>query len=151
FGHPSQFPQLFADFGLDPFVYWRGNGIELDTLSPLYRWCAPDGSAVRAWHLGDGYFGAAALDADDVDTTVERLVPVVERLGAGGTRPVLLMNGFDHLPADEHTSAVVDALAQRLDRGVTRGVLDDARAALPEVDALPEFHGELVGGRITNL
>ena len=24
FGHPAQFPQLFAGFGLGPFVYWRG-------------------------------------------------------------------------------------------------------------------------------
>lgn len=23
FGHPSQFPQLFAGFGLDGFTYWR--------------------------------------------------------------------------------------------------------------------------------
>ena len=43
FGHPAQFPQLFAGFGLDPFVYWRGNGAELDALGPLYRWRAPDG------------------------------------------------------------------------------------------------------------
>ena len=24
FGHPAQLPQLFAGFGLGPFVYWRG-------------------------------------------------------------------------------------------------------------------------------
>jgi mannosylglycerate hydrolase len=36
FGHPAQFPQLFTGFGLDPFVYWRGNGTEIDTLAPLY-------------------------------------------------------------------------------------------------------------------
>ena len=65
FGHPAQFPQLFAGFGLDPFIYWRGNGNELDTLGPNYRWVAPDGSAVRAWQLGEGYFSAGALDADD--------------------------------------------------------------------------------------
>ena len=35
FGHPAQFPQLFAGFGLDPFVYWRGNGTEIDALAPL--------------------------------------------------------------------------------------------------------------------
>ena len=29
FGHPAQFPQIFAGFGLDGFVYWRGNGDEL--------------------------------------------------------------------------------------------------------------------------
>ena len=74
FGHPAQLPQLFAGFGLDPFVYWRGNGNELDTLGPLYTWRAPDGSAVRAWHLSEGYFGAGGLDADgDAARTAARV------------------------------------------------------------------------------
>ena len=34
FGHPAQLPQLFAGFGLGPFVYWRGNGDEIDALGP---------------------------------------------------------------------------------------------------------------------
>ena len=37
FGHPAQFPQLFAGFGLGPMVYWRGNGDELDRLGPIYQ------------------------------------------------------------------------------------------------------------------
>ena len=88
FGHPAQLPQLLAGFGLDPFVYWRGNGAELDTLGPLYVWRAPDGSSVRAWHLPEGYFGAAGLDADDdLAATVARLRPVIDRIvAAGGTR-----------------------------------------------------------------
>src|SRR5215207_9022933 len=32
FGHPAQLPQLFAGFGLAPFVYWRGNADEIDRL-----------------------------------------------------------------------------------------------------------------------
>src|SRR3954468_6894588 len=83
FGHPAQFPQLFAGFGLDPFIYWRGNGNELDRLGPLYRWTAPDGSSVRAGQLPEGYFAAAGLDADDdIDGTVARLRAVVDRLVA---------------------------------------------------------------------
>ena len=30
FGHPAQLPQILAGFGLDTFVYWRGNGSEID-------------------------------------------------------------------------------------------------------------------------
>ncbi|HET9063456.1 MAG TPA: alpha-mannosidase, partial [Candidatus Binatia bacterium] len=44
FGHPAQLPQLFAGFGLAPFVYWRGNGNEIDRLGEHWRWLAPDGS-----------------------------------------------------------------------------------------------------------
>src|SRR5262249_49895270 len=43
FGHPAQMPQVFAGFGLGVFVYWRGNGDELDRLGEAYRWIAPDG------------------------------------------------------------------------------------------------------------
>ena len=75
FGHPAQFPQLFAGFGLDGFVYWRGNGNEIDRLPASYRWVGADGTSIRAHHLGRGYFGAAFLPVD-VDAAVERLVRV---------------------------------------------------------------------------
>src|SRR5207247_7242028 len=64
FGHPAQFPQLFAGFGLEPFVYWRGNGDEIDDLGTTWRWVAPDGTAVLAHHLAQGYFAAACLPGD---------------------------------------------------------------------------------------
>jgi alpha-mannosidase len=146
FGHPAQMPQLLAGFGLDPFVYWRGNGAELDTLGPQYRWVAPDGSAVRAWHLPEGYFGAGGLDADnDLPATVGRLRVVIDRMVAAGAEPVLLMNGFDHLPADTSTADVAALL------GATRMLLDDAAARLPAAATLAEWSGPLVGARITNL
>jgi mannosylglycerate hydrolase len=146
FGHPAQFPQLLGGFGLDPFVYWRGNGAELDTLGPLYMWRAPDGTSVRAWQLPEGYFAAAGLDADaDVDATVARLRSLIDRLVDAGAEPVLLMNGFDHLPADTSTGPVADRL------GARRVLLDDAAARLPEPATLAEWSGALVGARTTNL
>jgi hypothetical protein len=146
FGHPAQFPQLFAGFGLDPFVYWRGNGSEIDALAPCYAWRAPDGSMLRAFYLAEGYFGAGGLDADgDVAATVARLKPVVDKLAGNGTGPVLLMNGFDHLPPDTTTAAVADAI------GARRVLLDALPATLPSVDALEVFEGALDGARIANL
>lgn len=146
FGHPAQFPQLLAGFGLDPFVYWRGNGAELDPLGSLYVWRAPDGSTVRAWHLPEGYFAAAGLDADgDLAATVGRLRPVIDRIAAAGAGPVLLMNGFDHLPADTSTANVAALL------GAQRVLFDDAAARLPESAGLTEWSGALVGARTANL
>ncbi|HUI48285.1 MAG TPA: glycosyl hydrolase-related protein [Acidimicrobiia bacterium] len=146
FGHPAQFPQLFAGFGLDPFVYWRGNGTELDSLGPMYCWCSPDGSRVRAWQLPEGYFSAGALDADgDLAATVARARIVIDRILAAGGNPVLLMNGFDHLPADTSTAKVAALL------GAERVLLDEAASRLPPSDTLQEWSGALVGGRTTNL
>jgi mannosylglycerate hydrolase len=145
FGHPAQFPQLFAGFGLEPFVYWRGNTAAADAVTPFYRWRAPDGSELPAWYLAEGYFGAGALDADgDASTTADRLAPVIERLAAAGG-PVLLMNGFDHLPPDATTAAVASKV------GAERALLDEAVRASRPADGLAVYAGALDGARNTNL
>lgn len=149
FGHPAQFPQLFAGFGLGPMVYWRGNGDELDRVAPVYRWCAPDGSVVLAYHLGRGYFAAAVLPRD-TDAAVDGLLGVLERLGPIARAPALLMNGIDHMLPDDHTGAIADALAARTGLVVERGLLDDLVDAVDPADR-PEFRGELLGARTANL
>ena len=149
FGHPAQFPQLFAGFGLGPFVYWRGNGDEIDGLGTVYRWAAPDGSSVLAYNLTRGYFAAANLPTDP-DMAAESLAGVLDRLGPVERAPVVLMNGVDHMFPDPHTAAVADALAARTGRAVRRGLLDDLLGATdPEDRAVHE--GELLGGRLANL
>ncbi|HEV2311192.1 MAG TPA: hypothetical protein VGU73_11780, partial [Acidimicrobiia bacterium] len=151
FGHPSQFPQLFAGFGLDGFIYWRGNGDELDRLPPVYRWVAPDGTSVVACHLTKGYFPAANLPAD-VTAAVKRLRGLGEELIAAGADALLLMNGVDHsLPDGNDTQAVAAALEAETGWRVVRGRLEDYTAVLAPVDEANRFAGELTGGRITNL
>jgi len=146
FGHPAQLPQILAGFGLDPFVYWRGNGSELDRLGPQYVWRAPDGSAVRAWQLPEGYFSAGGLDVDgDVAATVARLRVVIDRIVAAGGDPVLLMNGFDHLPPDTSTAHVAALV------GARRVLLDEAATRLADASTLVEWSGDLVGARTSNL
>ncbi len=145
FGHPAQLPQLFAGFGIDTFVYWRGNGSELDRLGPVWRWEAPDGTSVTACHLGEGYFPAAYL-GDDVDAAADRLQTLADKLGG---RTVLLMNGLDHAPPDARTAEVCRALAARTGWEVRRGLLEDYVSRVPEPAAC--FTGELVGGRVANL
>ena len=151
FGHPSQFPQLFAGFGLDGFTYWRGNGDELDRLPPVYRWVSPDGSSVVACHLPQGYFAAATLPAD-VPAAVHRLRRLGEELIGGGARVLLLLNGVDHALPDTNTDAVAAALQAETGWHVVRGRLEDYTAAvLGTVADADCFAGELVGGRMTNL
>ena len=149
FGHPAQLPQLFAGFGLGPFVYWRGNGDEIDALGPVWRWVAPDGSSVVAWHLSDGYFGAAGIDADPTSAP-DRLASAARRQADAGHDPVLLMNGFDHLPPDTTTAEVAAELTTRLGVTVQRVLLDDAASMLDAADR-PCFTGPLLGARIANL
>lgn len=148
FGHPAQLPQILAGFGMDRFVYWRGNGDEIDDLGTRWRWVAPDGSAVLAVLLPDGYFDAACLPADP-DAAVRGLAAVVERRRATDGEVVVLMNGFDHTGPDAHTGAVAARLAERLGVPVSRTLFDDALAALATPAA--SHTGELLGGRLANL
>ena len=150
FGHPSQFPQIFAGFGLDGFVYWRGNGDELDDLPPVYHWVAPDGSSVVACHLTLGYFAAAYLP-DDIPAAVLRLRELGDQMTAAGARQLLFMNGIDHAMPDPHTGAVARALEQDTGWTVTRGRLEDFTARAISSAGDDRFAGELIGGRITNL
>ncbi|HEY7439590.1 MAG TPA: glycosyl hydrolase-related protein [Acidimicrobiia bacterium] len=149
FGHPGQFPQLFAGFGLGPFVYWRGNGNELDELGPIYTWQASDGSEVTAYHLGRGYFAAANLNPD-AERAAKAVEGVLERIGDVPGAPVVLMNGIDHALPDAHTAAVAEAITARTGRRIARGVLDELRDEIDLADRRV-FRGELVGGRIANL
>ncbi len=148
FGHPAQFPQLFAGFGLTTFVYWRGNGNELDDLGPRWLWQAPDGSSVRAFHLTDGYF-AASRPPRDTSAAVDELSTIVRRLRRAGEVPVIVMNGFDHTRPDQTITDLLEPLQQEVGGSVVRGSLDNAVNV--EIDDLPEFEGELVGGRTANL
>lgn len=97
FGHPAQFPQLFAGFGIRAFVYWRGHGNEIDALPAEYDWVAPDGTRLLACHLGKGYFAAATDPRADVEASAARIAGAGKELAAR-TRSgaILLLNGIDH-------------------------------------------------------
>ena len=149
FGHPAQFPQIFSGFGLDAFVFWRGNGNEYDDLPSEYRWLAPDGSHVLACNLGRGYFAAAMLPRD-INAALTRLRELAQALAERASgQSVLLMNGIDHAGPDPHTAQVATALARETGWEVVRGLLDDFVSTIG--DGLQEHHGELVGGRVANL
>jgi mannosylglycerate hydrolase len=148
FGHPAQLPQLFAGFGLAPFVYWRGNGNELDRLGERWRWVAPDGSTVDAFVLLGGYYNAAFVPPEISDAAVQLIEGIRQERGDSAGF-ALLMNGFDHMQPDSHIGAVCDEIARRTGWTVERGLLDDLPRA--DRDALPEYRGDLRGARIANL
>lgn len=149
FGHPARFPQLFAGFGLGPFIYWRGNGNEIDELPAEYLWRAADGSEVAVHHLGEGYFGACGLPEDPIAAAafLQDLAMGLARRSRGDA--VLLMNGIDHAAPDALAGEKLAALQRATGWTVRRGLLEDFAARLP--GDLPRFEGELTGARIANL
>jgi alpha-mannosidase len=149
FGHPAQLPQILAGFGLEPFVYWRGNGNEIDQLPAEYRWEAPDGTSILVHHLSEGYFAAAGLPEDPMSAALflERLATKLGQRTRNGR--VLLMNGIDHALPDPGVTHALEALARVTGWQVERGLLEDfVRGLAAEA---PVFRGALLGGRVANL
>jgi hypothetical protein len=153
FGHPAQFPQLLAGFGLSAFVYWRGHGNEIDRLPPEYDWVAPDGSVVLACHLGKGYFAAATDPRADAESSAARIASAAKELAARTqSGAVLLLNGIDHALPEPKTAAIVEAASQASGFAVERALLEDFVGAVEAAGAArPRFGGELTGARIAHL
>lgn len=149
FGHPAQFPQIFKGFDLKLFVYWRGNGNEIDQLPSLFLWQAPDGSYIRAYHMAEGYFNAASLPAE-TEAAAAYLEQAVRRLAEHDeSDQVLLMNGVDHAPPDSNTGPAAESLARHTGWQVKRALLDHFAADLPAGG--PMYRGEFCGARVANL
>lgn len=150
FGHPAQFPQLFAGFGLDHFVYWRGNADEIAELPAEYAWEAPDGTRVAACHLSESYSNASGLSLDP-HAAAERLRGLVDKLAArSSSGRALILAGTDHQPPQPHSREVCEALSGATGWTARRGLLADFVEGV-EASGLPVFRGELLGGRIANL
>jgi len=153
FGHPAQFPQLLAGFGLSAFVYWRGHGNEIGRLPPEYDWVAPDGSRVLACHLGKGYFAAATDPRADAETSAARVANAAKELAARTkSGAVLLLNGIDHALPEPKTAAIAEAASQASGFSFERALLEDfVRAVEASGAARPRFSGELVGASKAHL
>ncbi len=172
FGQPEAMPTLLRGFGIDAFFFSRGLGSAHGTDDPLsnsppraaFWWAGPDGARVLALYGRDGYFNAAALGhADDYgrfDGASPDAALAVAQIEATADRfrdllpdgaPLLLLNGFDHMPEQAALPALLDAVgAERPDWDLRHTTLADYVDALRETlaaggEALPVVRGDLLG------
>lgn len=147
FGHVGQLPQLFAGFGLQAAVLWRGVGADVDRL--LFAWEAPDGTRLPTVYLLHGYGNAVNLPHDP-DALAARLGAEAASLARHSDGPVLLfMNGSDHESPDPRLPGALEAALARLP-GTTAEIGSLPRyVALARGEArepLPVHRGELRSG-----
>ncbi|MCU1352041.1 MAG: alpha-mannosidase [Acidimicrobiales bacterium] len=148
FGHVAQMPQLLAQFGFSDAVVWRGVPFAVD--AEAFRWVAPDGSAVRAEYLSDGYSNGALLPTDAKDL-VDRIDDFCRNQGPLVGDPVLWMNGTDHLMPQAWLGRVV-AEANEVQSEYHLAVTSlAAHLAGATTEGLPTWTGELRSGARTNL
>ena len=109
FGLIGQMPQIFRQVGINNCVFGRGYDVSKHGSAHL-QWQAPDGSSVTGILLTHWYNNAQRLPRDPI--TLERLWTILcEREAAAGSIPhYLMMNGVDHLEAQEDLPDVLEQL-----------------------------------------
>jgi alpha-mannosidase len=151
FGHPLQLPQILAGFGIDSFIFSRGMGDELDEVGVVFRWRAPDGSAVRAFQQLPSYsnFNVSGADAPArIEYIAEQFGPALQRAGVS---EVLLCDGEDHRRIRRDLPTLCSELEGRLP-GTTFTIARYADyVAAVDPNGLPDYAGELLGSRVQNV
>ncbi|MHA2432385.1 MAG: alpha-mannosidase [Candidatus Thorarchaeota archaeon] len=152
FGHVSQVPQIFSQFGIDSVIFARGTGNEVDELGAEFIWEASDGSEVLAHWLPLSYGNVAGLP-EDVDDAVSIIEQVMEDLKPHSRVDImLLMNGSDHLEAQRHVPEVIKQYNSKRDGKIVMGTLPMFIEKLREKrDNLQKFKGEFRRSKHQNL
>ena len=165
FGHVAQMPQLLRQAGLDSFIYWRGNGDEIDELGLEYTWEAPDGSSVLAIQQAGGYCNAAGLGhreiwhahtrkTVDLQLASQRVGDLLHAIGERANTPIaLLNNGCDHFPPQRDFGRVLSQLqkdhpAVEFRHGPLTDYLADVRRSAFEPK---RFCGEMMSGKLAHI
>lgn len=162
FGHVAQMPQLLRQSKLDSFIYWRGNGDEIDELGLEYSWVAPDGSEVLAVQQSGGYCNAAGLGhreiwhshtrkTVDLDLASKRVGELLQVIGERARSSVaLLNNGCDHFPPQRDFARIMARL--RVDFSDVEFRHSDLSEYLRDVrkcgHQLKSYRGELMSGKL---
>jgi alpha-mannosidase len=116
FGIISQLPQIYNRFGIDTCLFARGYGSTPNKKAELY-WECEDGSRVLAVYMPFWYNNAQRFPADP--DLAYRLLKSIDRnlQTTSSTNNFLLMNGVDHLEAQEDLLPILDELNDRLTDG----------------------------------
>ncbi|HEX7024021.1 MAG TPA: hypothetical protein VF187_04300, partial [Gemmatimonadales bacterium] len=146
FGHPAELPSLAAEFGMSRAVIRRGLGRPGGRDRDLYRWAAPDGRQLLAYHLpASGYDTAIELARAGGDLVAGWAAVRRELVGRAVTDQIAVFLGADHHAMPEDVSGLRRRL-QELEPGHVVRVsgltefFEAVEARKPEAVAL---HGEL--------
>lgn len=120
FGNVSQLPQILNGFGIDTFIFGRGardfeekDGQNVELYNPSeFIWESEDGSKCLATFLSCWYNNAQRFP-EDIEKS-KLLVDINENKfnGYNTSNYILLMNGVDHLEAQDDILPILDELRQ---------------------------------------
>lgn len=116
FGNISQMPQIFREFGIDNSIFGRGYQLVDDEKMEIY-WASPDGSEVLGSLMAFWYNNAQRFPSN-VDDAVAYTEVIKERMAPkSAVHDLLLMNGVDHLEAQEGLGYIIKHVNEKLPDG----------------------------------
>ncbi len=150
FGLISQIPQILRLVGIDNAIFGRGFDPRTHGFS-RFRWTAPDGSAVLAVHMTYWYNNAQRFPEEpgELRLLFARIMERERAVNQDG--PWLLMNGVDHLEAQENLVPILKRLQSdvgdrlHISHSTMPAYVEALRRQLPD-ERLPEMTGELREG-----
>ncbi len=104
FGLCSQLPQILARYGLDTCIFGRGFGRG----DSQFYWKAEDGSKILCEHMFAWYNNAQRFSADPNGALALARMRGNDCAARGKTHNYLMMNGVDHLEAQEDLSEIIE-------------------------------------------
>lgn len=109
FGHSSQMPQIYKQFGIESSFFWRGFS-ELKAEKSDFIWKGIDGSTIFGINLATGYQGAKYLesDIDELKARMDKILKVLDHYSATPQR--LIMNGHDQMPIQKNIHDIIDKI-----------------------------------------
>jgi len=115
FGLISQIPQILNGFSINTAVFGRGYHFDKPGKAE-FSWKAPDGSEVLAVNMPFWYNNAQRFPEDPKHARLmlERINSNLE--ATSSTDKLLLMNGVDHLEAQENLLPILETLNASLDK-----------------------------------
>ena len=147
FGHPAQMPQIVDGLGMHTAVFWRGVPKRVEQTE--FCWASPYKYAKTfCLHMPFGYGNSANL-SEDLSVTLPRVRQMIDSLSVmTPTGMVLLMNGSDHIVAQNNITSLVNQLNARLeDTQIELTTLEDYLEKLrKKTGELPVYCGELRSG-----
>lgn len=161
FGLISQLPQILKGFNMDNCIFGRGytffekvdGQLKPDPKPSEVIWEGADGSKVLAVHMPYWYNNAQRF-SEDINKSLKLLKMIEKNFENIALTPyLLLMNGVDHLEAQENLLPILDKVGARLDRNkqikqyTMQKYLEDVKDFLETNKiSVPKYCGEMRNG-----
>jgi alpha-mannosidase len=162
FGNIGQMPQILRGLGIDNAIFGRGMSL-VDDRKCEFRWESPDGSSVLAVLMAFWYNNAQRFPADPDEALAYTGRARDQLLPHCPSGHLLLMNGVDHLEAQDDLSPILAAVRERLPEGqslvhstmpeyialVAQTVDEENPLAVHRGELREDRHGQVLAGTLS--